>query len=260
MNADPKLVQQITEAVLASMRGRPGVSPASIAPPAGTCTAEGSNGSASPRPPSDSAVPALHGVVTATQLQAALDQAGDGVARLAYDARLTPLANDLARRQAERVRRVAAGKGASAASTGMAWSWWIDGACPVAMRLGQQHADRLRPNSAPRSSASLASVLADLDQAIDRREVAGGIVYSQQPAVAAALANRHRSLRALPARGVEDLVAAVDLGPNTVVIDYPRASAEAIAAIVTQAIASTPSPCPTVRRHLDAAGRRGGVL
>jgi len=262
MNAiDPKLIAEITEAVVRAMPHQPR---AEVSPPPGMCKGESPEAPTKPATPTPK-LPVLHGVVTATQLQAALDAAGDAPARLAHDARLTPLANDLARRVAKRIQRVAAqaptatGKASPSSAASSSWLWWIDGACPTAMKLGQQHAARLRPSTATRSAASLATVLDDLAQAVARREVAGGIVYSQQPAVAVALANRHAALRAMQAREADDLAAAHDLGPNAIVIDYLRTPGDAMSAIVAQAIASSPTVCPIVRRHLDAAAGRGGV-
>ena len=80
-----------------------------VRPPIGVCTGDYSQfpelqkrrraGAARP------AAPPLTGIVTAEQLQRAMDTATDGVVHLADDARLTPLANDLAREHPQRVRR-----------------------------------------------------------------------------------------------------------------------------------------------------------
>jgi len=270
---DAKLIAEITEAVMRSM---PRPTRAEVHPPLGTCKGErptrpherpdpARSGESIKPAPARAKLPVLHGVVTATQLQAALDAADEAPARLAHDARLTPLANDLARRFADRVQRVAAqapasiGKASAVPAAASSWLWWIDGACPTAIKIGQLHAARLRPSTAPRSTGSLASVLDDLAQAVARREVAGGIVYSQQPAVAVAVANRHASLRAMQARDADDLAAAHDLGPNAIVIDYPRTPGDAMSAVVAQAIESSPNVCPIVRRHLGAAAGRGGL-
>ena len=116
-----QLVQSITEQVIATLLQQEGQSsaapsettprpgPVVIRAPVGVCTGDyskfpelaGRQVGASPPAGTlpDGAAPSpipLSGIVTASQLQGAMHAASDGVAALTSDARLTPLANDLA--------------------------------------------------------------------------------------------------------------------------------------------------------------------
>jgi hypothetical protein len=139
-----QLVQMVAAQVIAVLRERGVVGGGAISghatgavdikPPIGICTGDyskfpelagrlfGDSGgalsqneqNAKPQAAMNAAEPiALSGIVTASQLQAAMDAAADGVALLAADARLSPLANDLARKDPRRIRRAGASSPAS---------------------------------------------------------------------------------------------------------------------------------------------------
>ncbi|MCC6580800.1 MAG: hypothetical protein IT440_10195, partial [Phycisphaeraceae bacterium] len=156
--SDEQLVQTITQQVLAALGASPMVSGANrgdssassvhaaeIHAPAGTCTGDYSKFKESPVTTAteteiaaaEPASPApMTGIITATQLQQAMSQSPDGVAVIAVSARLTPLANDLARQNPGKIRRaspLSANPGATGreATMDLPWLWWIDGVCPV---------------------------------------------------------------------------------------------------------------------------------
>src|SRR5690606_12906424 len=114
-----ELVQKIAQQVLRAIQAQAGEAaggpkaegPAPIQPPAGVCTGDYSKfpelvgRSVGARPQAAPTVIALSGIVTAAQLEAAIKASSDGVAVLAPDARLTPLANDLVRQKPGCIRR-----------------------------------------------------------------------------------------------------------------------------------------------------------
>jgi hypothetical protein len=204
---------------------------------------------------------ALSGIVTASQLQAAMDAAADGVALLAADARLSPLANDLARKDPRRIRRAGASSPASSNSvdvSSLPWLWWIDGTCPVVNDVTSERRDRLRVSSANRAPGALAQVVRDLAAAIRGRQVAGGILFVHNAARAACLANRCGSIRAVVGTCGEAVEQGVqELGANVLIVEYPHHGHRSASAMVDRMLQQPPKPPAAVERDLADLHRCG---
>ncbi len=281
---DQQLVQLITEKVIEALRrqglvgGLSGQSPAAtsrveVHPPIGTCTGDyskfpelaGRLGTAPPvaggSPPASGAntqaVPAmatvaLTGVVTATRLQEAMDAAPDGVAVLAPDARLSPLANDLLRQFPERMRR---GSVSETAAHGTAqqtpWLAWVEGACPVANQVIAERAAAFVGTSASHHNSALPQVVRDLSSAVQASRVAGGVLFVPNAARAMCYLNRCASLRAVVGtcgEAVEQGV--IEIGANVLVIEYPHHGHRAMAAMIDRVMQSPPAAPASVQRDL----------
>lgn len=288
---DEQLVQQIVERVLeVVLRERadqggagggagPGDGPsARVRPPAGVCTGDYSRfaelagrgvGAAPPAGAADQSNPAgahspiaLTGIVTAQQLQEAIDRAPDGTARLAHDARLTPLANDFARQHPEKLRRVgrenprpeAVAKGA-AGDVGT-WLWWADGHCPAVQSITTALGAQLRPSATPRSESGLAHVIGDLAHAVEAGGVAGGLLFVRSAARAVLFANRCRSLRAAVGTCPESVEQGIrEIGANVLVIEYPYVDGETMRRMVQCIVESRPQVPAEAQRYLNELQR-----
>ncbi|MFW6060086.1 MAG: hypothetical protein ACODAQ_07875 [Phycisphaeraceae bacterium] len=296
-NFDEKLVQEIVERVLAMVReaqaqqgaassdGAPAREPtrthARIQPPAGVCTGDYSKfteladrpvGAAPANPNAETQAKlqpqpgarsplALTGIVTAQQLQEAIDAASDGVARLAADARLTPLANDFARQHPEKIQRVSRQTQTAEHSAETPWLWWADGHCPAVQSLTSQLGGRLRPSAAPRSESGLAQIVGDLAQAVGAGQVQGGLLFVRSGARAVCYANRCPALRAVVGTCPESVEQGVtELGANVLVVEYPHVSANTMQAMVQRVLQSSPRPPADVQRHLNELQRGGAGL
>jgi len=284
-----QLVQSITEQVIATLLQQGGQSsaapsrttkhpgPAVIRAPVGVCTGDYSkfpelagrqvgasppagtlSGGAAPSP-----IP-LSGIVTASQLQTAMHAASDGVAALTSDARLTPLANDLARQYPEKICRITAsppGTGGPAnggSNSDLPWLWWIDGACPAVQELVSARAGGLRGSGAASHPAALAQVVRDLSAAVKRSNVAGGLLFVQNAARAMCFANRCPSIRAVVGtcgEAVEQGIA--ELGANVLVIEFPHQGPKAMEAMMDRMMQQPPTPLPAVQRELEDLHRCG---
>ena len=279
---DAKLVELIAEQVLAALRAG-GVQRADVRPPIGQCTGDYSkfpelagrlyNAPSSSQATGDTAARAdgrasaaavLSGIVTANQLQAAIDAAGDGVAVLAADARLSPLAADFAREHPRKVRRVgtdsaAASSASPAANATLPWMWWIDGSCPVVAQVtGERGSQLTRAVSLGSGSAALGQVVRDLASAIKSHRVLGGLLFVHNAARAMCLANRCQSIRAVVGtcgEAVEQGIA--ELGANVLVIEYPHHGPRAVAAMVDRFMQQPPRVPPAVERELAELHRCG---
>ena len=204
----------------------------------------------------------LVGIVTANRLQAAMDGSPDGVAVLAPDARLSPLANDLARKFPNRIRRAT-----STPSTGgpnpdnaaaLPWLWWIDGACPVVQEVTTQRRDRLRPASAPHTPSALTQVIRDLAAAIRSHQVAGGMLFVHNAARAMCLANRCGSIRAVVGTCGEAVEQGIsELGANVLVVEYPHHGHRSASGMVERMLQQPPRVPPSVERELSDLHRCG---
>jgi len=283
---DEQLIRQIVEQVLARMHQPDGQSAqggssraeaehtghAHIQPPAGVCTGDyskftelagrnvGAKGAqhtpaANTQPdPGDASPLAISGIVTAQQLQEAIGAASDGIATLAPDARLTPLANDFARQHPEKIRRAerSAANSSSAANGAQPWLWWADGFCPSVQALSNKLGTRLRPSAAPRSAPGLAQVVRDLASAVKRNDIAGGLLFVQSAARAVCLANQAPVLRAIVGTCAESVQQAVnDVGANVLVVEYPYVNAAAMDAMVQHMLSRTPQAPADVQRNLN---------
>ena len=262
-----EIVQRVAAEVVKVLRDREMVAPGSatgsvappaqISPPIGTCTA----GDSTPQP-TTSVVP-LTGIVTARQLQEAMDAADDGVAVLATDARLSPLANDLARQHKELIRRasacdVGAPRSGAQASADSPWLYWIMGRCSVAERIIVERPGRLSKMNASPTPDALPQVLRDLAGAVKGRSAPGGVLFVSSAARVACYANRCPSIRAVVgtcSKAVEQGVD--DLGANVLVIEYAHHGPESMGAMVDRMIQQVPNVPPQVQRDLGDLQRCG---
>ncbi|MFA9479782.1 hypothetical protein ACERK3_15960 [Phycisphaerales bacterium AB-hyl4] len=267
--------------------GRAPQSPAPIHPPVGVCTGDYSKftelqttrplttprqtTSRSPQrnavgvppithpssPTPQAPTPALKGFVTAHQLEAAIKAAPDGVATLAADARLTPLAADFARHHPAKVRRASqqshnpTNLAHNHATTSAPWLWWADAHCPAVQSLTADHRDRLRPATAPRTDVGLVEVVSDLARLVAQRRVQGGLLFVRSAARPICYANRCKNLRAVVGTCAETVDEAVrELGANVLVIEYPYISPATMSDLLERMLAQTPDLPANVARHL----------
>ena len=191
-----------------------------------------------------------------------MDAASDGVALLSPDARLSPLANDLARQRPGKVRRAAhqatPATGSSGASQNLPWAWWIDGACPVVQQVTSDRATKLRPLVHNRTPGSLAAVVRELAAAIKGRQVAGGLLFVRSAARAVCLANRCASIRAIVGTSGEAVEQGItELGANVLIIEYPHHGPKSTVAMVDRITQQTPSVPASVERELADLHRCG---
>ena len=233
--------------------GRSTPAAAPIAPPLGTCTA-GAPAASAP----------LTGVVTASRLQEAMDAAADGVAVLAPDARLSPLANDLARQHGRRVRRAnladtaAPAIGGDTAAASGPWLYWIMRTCPVADKIIAERRHVLTPMAVGRDAAALPQVMRDLAGAIKGGTTPGGILFVPSAARAMCYANRCPSIRAVVGTCDKAVEQGIDeLGANVVVIEYPHHGPASMAASVDRMVMQPPRVSPQVLRELSELQRCG---
>lgn len=290
---DPKLIDQVVRQVLEQLRhAQPQAgnaptpaapAPADIHPPIGVCTGDYSkfpelaakaqspapapvapaSPSSAPAAAPPATTPALKGIVTASQLQAAMDAAPEGVAVLAADARLSPLANDLARLHPHRLRRLGTPQGERPAAAHPAaldpqWSWWIDGYCPAVQELTTQRRHALRPTGAIRHPSSLSQVIKELAAAVKTHRVQGGVLFVHHAALAMCMANRCPSLRAVAGTCVEAVDQGVrELGANVLVIEYPHHGLKSMSAMVDRLAAQLVTPPAHVERELSELHRQG---
>ncbi|MCE9590409.1 MAG: hypothetical protein K8S99_07790 [Planctomycetes bacterium] len=276
---DPQLVQLITQQVIAVLRERgivPGAGAAAqarveIRPPMGVCTGDysqfpelaGRNVGAEKQDakPQAAAVLPLTGIITANQLQAAMDASSGGAVVLAVDARLSPLANDLARKFPNRIQRASASSNKSenpADAADLPWLWWIDGSCPVVSQVTTERSARLRASSAPHSPASLSGVVRELASAIKARRVAGGILFVHNAARAMCLANRCASIRAVVGTCGEAVEQGVtELGANVLVVEYPHHGYRGVSQMVDRMLQQPPKPPASIERELADLHRCG---
>ena len=200
----------------------------------------------------------LDGIVTAEQLQKAMDAASDGVAHLASTARLTPLANDLARQHAERVRRADrpsrgdTGTSASGApAQDAAWLWWADGYCANVQQLTARLGGRLRASAAGRSDAGLVEFLQQLQRELAAGRVKGGVIFVQSAPQAVCYANQVSGLRAVWGHCLETVRQAMgQIGPNVLVLEYAYAGLNVMEQMLDEMTASDATAPGLVQQHL----------
>ncbi len=293
-NIDPNLVRDIAAKVLAAMEPRgeakgtgsnakaPASSPSApvaVRPPVGTCTGDYSKFKEKAEKGSDPFVaaalndksgamreeektqqveePALSGILTATQLQAAIAASSAGVATLAADARFSPLAADFAREHPEKIRRIAAnastGKNAGPSTTTDAqWLWWIDGYCPSVQQLVTQQRNQLRAATASHNPSVIASVIRELAREVSAKRLAGGILFVRCAARAVCYANRNPALRAVVGTCGEAVELGIsELGANVLVIEYPHHGLKSMGAMVGRITQQPPTVPATVQRELS---------
>lgn len=254
---DAQLVQRIADQVMAAMRARGGLpGAAQVRPPAGVCTGDYSKfQELSPPAVERSAKPqaaALAGIITAEQLRDAIKASPDGVAHLAADARLTPLAADYARDHAGAVQRTESRILNQKSRISTPWLWWADGHCPAVAALTTRRRDRLTPITAERSAAGLLRVVRDLAAAVRGGRVSGGVLFVGNAALAMCYVNRCRSLRGVVGTCDEAVEQGVrDLGANVLVIEYPHVAGRAMEAMIERITAQPPRLPAHVQRELS---------
>ena len=215
------------------------------------------SGPASPGPSPASPTP-LTGIVTAAQLEAAMDAVPDRVALLAPEARLSPLAADLARQLPARVRRLSLGDPALArpAAATSPFLWWIEGHCPVVRELTQTHRERLSRFGVGLGAESLASVVRELAGAVRRKRAPGGVLFVEHAPKALCMVNRCRSLRGAHVARLPALEHAMrDLAPNTLVLEYPYTDPQELARLVARFLGQSPAPWAVLERTLEELHR-----
>ncbi len=199
--------------------------------------------------------PALSGILTATQIQAAIAASPTGVALLAGDARLSPLAADFAREHPQKIRRLdATGNGTKTArqpASSDAWLWWIDGYCPAVQQLVTQQRQQLRAAPASHAPTSLASVVRALAADVKANRVAGGLLFVRSAVRAVCFANRNPALRAVVGTCGEAVELGIsELGANVLVIEYPHHGLKSMAAMAERMTQQMPTPPAALQRQL----------
>ncbi len=268
-----KLVELVAAEVVRQLRQPPGASApetpapsADVRPPVGICTGDYSkfpelagrlHGTSAAAEPLPTPVVALSGIVTANQLQQAWEAAPDGVATLSHDARLTPLANDLARQHPQRLRRADADAPA-AADDATRWMWWADGPCSAAQAIVTRRAARFAAAASPSAPGSLTQVMRDLAAALKAGRVRGGVIFVRSAARAICYANRCGSIRAVVGTCGEAVEEGIrDLGANVLVIEYPHVGPSAMETMVDRMVAREPAVPASTRRDLADLHRCG---
>jgi hypothetical protein len=264
-----QLVERIAAEVVKLLRERgtaANAPKANVRPPIGICTGDYSKFPelAGRTPSSPTAATAatdasagvpLTGIITANQLQASMDAASDGVAILTPDARLTPLANDLARQHPEKIRRASALSQAAASATPRdTWLTWMDGHCPVAEQLVAQRSGAFQSIRA----TSLAQVVRDIANAVRTRRAVGGVLFVPNAAKAMCYANRCNTLRAVVGTCGEAVEQGVtEVGANVLVIEYPHHGERSMTLMVDRMLGQPPAAPPSVQRELSELHRSG---
>jgi hypothetical protein len=204
----------------------------------------------------------LTGIITAKQLQEAVDIAGRQPVWLAPDARLTPLANDLARQLKDRIRRgapaAATGSAGAAAGTPAMWLWWIEGGCPAVRQAVSAFAGTLRPLASGAHASALSNVVRELARQLKSKQIAGAVLFVPNAARAVCLANRCASIRAVVAtcgEAVEQGIA--DLGANVLIVEYPHHGSRAMTVMLSRFMQQPPSVPAAVERDLADLHRCG---
>lgn len=274
-----QLIQRITQEVIKILADRglidtpsTGDQTAAIHAPIGTCTGDyskfpelrgglGGQADAIPDSPDLQSQPItplptpipLNGIITANQLQEAIDASPDAVAVIAGDARLTPLASDFARKNPEKVSRGHATAPLTTQGGGQVrpWAWWLGGHCNAVNQVAQQRTSYLRPLGGSGHTTPLSQVVRDLALTIGTGQVTGGFLFVENAARIMCMVNRCQSIRAVIGT-CEDAVeqGITELGANVLVLEYPHVTPRSMAVMVDQMLQSVPTVPPLVQREL----------
>jgi hypothetical protein len=283
---DEQLVQLIVEQVLSALRrtgsaaaqapARSGA--AEVHPPAGVCTGDYSQyaelkgkpvGAPLPARPTPveasaqinaNAAAALTGIVTAEQLERAVASSSNGVALLAHDARLTPLANDFVREHPKKMLRLdpthPRPEFAIPVQGQLPWIWWADGFCSAVQDITARLRDRIQPSAAPRDAAGLAQIVQDLAASIRTRRAQGGVLFVRNAALALCYTNRCAALRAVIGTCDEAVDQGItELGANVMVIEYPHVGPKKMESMVQRMLRQSPNVPAHVQRQLTELHR-----
>ena len=283
-NVDSQLVREIADQVLAALGRQSSNAPASqagqlsaeIHAPAGVCTGDyskftelsgqtgatkkqscncgcgGKNKQTQAAAASESANQAnvLRGIITANQLRAAMGKDGKGVALIAENARLTPLAQDIAREKPSQLRRVAANASENKKTTepGGTWVWWSEQQFAKLQGVVGKWPARLKRISAGRSGGELAQVVREVAGEVRNSHAAGAVLFVSNAAKAGCFVNRCTSLRAVVGTCSEAVKQGMQqVGANVLIVEVPYVEAKAIEAMVEMMT----SRLPVVPGHVE---------
>lgn len=258
MSDERKLIEQVTQQVLAAVRQVQG--PAPIHPPAGTCAGDSSKFKDPAAPvggfPEGTLAPAtvnaqapLTGIVTAKQLE----RITGSIVRLSPTARLTPLAIDLIKDRKLTIERSSAAT--SAPVSGGGWVWWIDGNCPLADQVTAEMRSTLISLSHRRSSQSMVEVIRDIARRAATGRVAGAVLFVPSAVRAAVMANRCQTLRAVVGTSVNAAEESVrQIAANVLIIEYPQHGANSMRAMVQAFVGAERPKLPEIERQLKELG------
>lgn len=270
--ADDKLVQQITEQVMAALarhQSGAGSSPqAEVRPPIGICTGDYSKfpelagravgaaaSSKAPaailiQPPASNLQPpirVLHGIITAKQVEKL-----DGVIHLAPGARLTPLATDVVKQRKLKIERLSSGthSHASASVRGTEWVWWIDGRCAIAEGVMTEFRD-IAPLSVRRQSTAMADAVREVARRVKDGRAAGAVLFTHAAAAATCFANRCANLRAIVGTSDASIEQAVkQIAANVLIIEYPMHGQRSMRSLVERFTTMARPTLPEIERQL----------
>ncbi|WP_432800245.1 hypothetical protein [Poriferisphaera sp. WC338] len=268
---DEQLVQLVTEKVIEAIAAKQAgtlSSTAEIHPPAGTCTGDYSKftemkkrsvlqpAAASQQemfssPTQHESV--LTGFVTARQLDD-LYRDGKRDMLVAYEAQLTPLAQDFIKEKQITIKRASSLNSKQAAKLNVQgrWGWWIDGFCPVVQELGGKLQQRIEMISASQTGLQMIEIVQKLERMLCEKDVCGGLIFVPDASRAALYMNKSPHIRAVIGRCAQSLSEAQkQLGPNVVIIEYPYTKGNVIKDLVSQMMRSIPQPQPLVERELQ---------
>lgn len=286
---DPQLVKQIADAVMAALRGGGATrlpERAHIQPAVGICTGDygqftdrpdlTGRGGVRPEPtPAASsgkptpeltiapspAAPGLTGIITAGQLEEAVEASADGVATLAATARLTPLAQDYVRDHPAKVRRAEASNApapVSSSAVGQPMLYWIDGHCPGVRDLAARLGNRLTLTHASAKGDEITRIVRDIAAALKSSRAAGAVLFVRSAALPLIAANRCPSLRAVMGSSGSSVDAAcAETAANVLVIEYPFVTPGTMNAMVDRFLQQSMIPTPTLQRELAELHRSG---
>jgi len=242
--ADPKLVQAIADRVMQALASARSQTDCGCGC-GGDCADPKKNDEplARPRP--------LTGIVTAHRLQDAIKTAPDGVAMLAATARLTPLAQDIARAKPDHVTRLGAAK--ADVLTGLPWLWWASETCENVRKIVDDRRARLLPVAVPRDRDYLAGAIAAIDDAVATKRAMGALLFVDRAAAALCLANRRRHLRAILGH-CDDAVrqGVADVGANVLILESSYHAPDAMARRADLVMAAAPVAPGAMRSALTA--------
>lgn len=202
----------------------------------------------------------LSGIITANQLQQAWEASPNGTAVLDEGARLTPLANDLARQHPEKIRTAPPGTAGAAPSfmPVRPWLWWMDGPCDIVTQIVAARTARLQHSTSGMVPNSLSQVIRDLASGLKSGRVEGGLLFVNNAARAMCFSNRCNSIRAVLGTcgdAVEQGIA--ELGANVLLLEYPHVAPRAMEAMVDRILMQAPVPQPQTQRDLADLHRCG---
>lgn len=197
------------------------------------------------------APPALTGIITARQLEDALAASGDTV-YLAHNARLSPLAADLAREVPDRISRLSADANPSS-STGQAskpWMLYAESMLPAVQEVRNALGSRLTPMPVGQGERGLIDAITRIAQNVKNANSGGGVIITATPQIACVYANTCPSLRAAVFTDDQRCNLRDALALNVLI--FPKHVTSSIAkTVVTRELSRAPQPAPQAKRTLE---------